>query len=63
MRRKTEICVLVIYTILNLKMMWPFFDYGILLLDGDSFSGGATVFLGLFLNAGLILYWLNIKES
>lgn len=65
MKRFCEIAVLIIYTCLNIKLMYP-------LLVEPSFiyataAGGSFnylgIFLGLFLNAGLILYYLRNQDQ
>lgn len=60
MNKKIGIIVIAIYTILNLRVMWPIISEGgfVFLTDG-SFNGGITVLFGLFLNTALILYWFN----
>lgn len=58
--KKIEILVLSIYTIINLKIMWPIISVGgfFFLTDG-SFNGAVTIFISLFLNTVLILYWIK----
>lgn len=64
MKRKIEIIVLVIYTILNLKIIWPVIsEGGYVFLTNGSFNGAVTILIGLFLNAGLIIYCLRTDQN
>jgi len=60
MKKKIEIAVLIIYTYINLRVMWPIIsEGGYVFMTNGAFSGAITVLLGLFLNAALIIYWLH----
>ncbi len=61
MKNKTLIWVLIIYTILNIKFLWPFIFnkdsiFIIATQQGTSLLG---IFLSIFLNTVLIVYCIN----
>ncbi len=65
--KKIEILVLIIYTAITLKFLWPFIStedatLGLALRGGTS-NFLLALFVGAFLNAALIIYWLNKKQS
>lgn len=63
MKNKLEVSVLVVYTLINLKLMWPFLfgDVGpYAFLANGGFTGATIILLSLFLNAALIIYWLRL---
>lgn len=63
MNRKIEIAILIVYTIINLKFLAPFiFDNNLVIaaaLKGDISNSFLALFVGLFLNTTLVLYWFN----
>lgn len=60
-----EAVLLIIYSYLNLRVVYPFLDKAWLSImtmqryDGASAHGLFGITLGLFLNAALIIYWLK----
>lgn len=68
MKRKIEIIVLIIYTLINLKFLWPFIsDPGLLIVlaipgQQSTSTSYLSLFIGLFLNAALIFYWIKNRE-
>jgi len=63
MRRKLEVWVLVVYTLINLKFLWPFIAQSDLVvaaaLKDSAMTSFLALFVGLFLNAALIIYFLE----
>ena len=58
--------ILILYTLLNLKLLYPFLFQGlnsVALLEGMAIQSHGSnllaLFVGLFLNVALILYWLK----
>lgn len=66
-----EIIVLVIYTWLNIRIIYPFLfgEHSNGILEGIAIQSNGSnllaLFIGLFLNVAVILYWLkkNTKEN
>ena len=64
-RRNIEILVLIIYTVLNFRVLYPFLfgegSQGFLLTIGVRTSGITllAIFVALFLNVALIIYWVK----
>jgi len=66
--QNVTIGILAVYTFLNLKLLYPVlstFDacFGCVVTATGRLVDSAPLFLGLFLNAALILYWLKSRHE